>query len=272
MRFLFLFFLVASTEAQTLGGLEPFSQQDNGESWAFYNYATEQAFNAPWKFSGNEDPEIYATFTGAAGVSLFADVMSSNGFFVGNYADTGIDTINCDIFIEDATTFSEVEFFILAGDTFYYSNPYLVEQSGWTGLTNSLSRDQWYSYDEADQQFFEVSLTPANLFDVTEVGLNFYPSSNAAGGRIVAVDNFSLLPNLSSPKTRISTGNSTAKISFFGILGIQYTVQNASNLVERSWRNVGNPFEIVGESEIDVPLANKGFFRILSQPFYIEAP
>lgn len=272
MRFLFLFFLVAPTGAQTLGGLETFSQQDNGESWAFHNYATEKAFNAPWKFSGNEDPEIYATFTGAAGVSLFADVMSSNGFFVGNYADTGIDTINCDIFIEDTSTFSEVEFFILAGDTFYYSNPYLVEQSGWTSLTNSLSGDQWYSYDEADQQFFEVSLTPANLFDVKEIGLNFYPSSNAASGRIVAVDNFSLLPDLSSPKTRISTGNSTAKISFSGILGIQYTVQNASNLVESSWRNVGNPFEIVGESEIAVPMANKGFFRILNQPFYIEAP
>ncbi|HBI30771.1 MAG TPA: hypothetical protein DDY45_01940, partial [Verrucomicrobiales bacterium] len=89
---------------------------------------------------------------------------------------------------------------------------------------------------------------------------------------IVAVDNFSLLPDLSSPKTRISTGNSTAKISFSGILGIQYTVQNASNLVESSWRNVGNPFEIVGESEIAVPMAKKGFFRILNQPFYIEAP
>jgi hypothetical protein len=263
---------MAPVGAQTLGGFEPFTQQKNGGSWAFFNYATDQAFDAPWNFSNSGDPEIYATFTGGAGVSLFADVMSSNGIFVGNYADAGIDTILCDIFIEDINTFSEVEFFILAGDTFYYSNPYVIGQSGWTGLTNSLSRDQWYIYDEADQQFLEVPLTPAILFDVTEIGLNFYPSSTAADGQIVAVDNFSLLPELSSPKITISTKNSTAKLSFTGIEGIQYTVQTASNLDESSWTNVGNPFEIVGESERTVPMVNKGFFRILSQPFYIEAP
>eukprot|EP01051_Picozoa_sp_SAG22_P029694 SAG22_NODE_11139_length_499_cov_0.542500_1_plen_149_part_01 len=137
MRFLFLFFLVIPTGAQTLGGYEPFTQQENGESWAFYNYATDQAFNAPWNFSDSGDPEIYATFTGSAGVSLFADVMSSNGFFVGNYANAKIDTILCDIFIEDINTFSEVEFYILAGDTFYYSNPSHIELSGSSMLFDS---------------------------------------------------------------------------------------------------------------------------------------
>ena len=272
MRFLFLFFLLVPTGAQTLGGYEPFTQQENGESWAVYNYATDQAFNAQWNFSDSGDPEIYATFTGSAGVSLFADVMSSNGFFVGNYANAEIDTILCDIFIEDVNTFSEVEFYILAGDTFYYSNPYLVGQSGWTSLANSLSKDQWYIYNEADQQFFEAPLTPAILFDVKEIGLNFYPSSSAASGQIVAIDNFNLLPDLSSPEIKISTENSTAKVSFKGIEGIQYTIQNASNLDENSWTNVGNPFETTGESKTIVPLVNKGFFRILSQPFYIEAP
>ena len=146
--------------------------------------------------------------------------MSSNGFLVGNYASAEIDTILCDIFIEDINTFSEVEFYILANDTFYYSNPYIIGESGWTGLTNSLSRDQWYIYDEADQQFSEAPLTEAVLFEVTEIGLNFYPSSTAAGGRIVAIDNFSLLPDLSSPEIKISTEDSTAKVSFSGIEGI----------------------------------------------------
>lgn len=272
MRFLIVFFLVAPIGAQTLGGFEPFTQKENAESWAFYNYATDQAFNAPWNFSNSGDPEIYGTFTGSSGVSLFADIMSSNGFLVGNYASAEIDTILCDIFIEDINTFSEVEFYILASDTFYYSNPYIIGESGWTGLTNSLSRDQWYIYDEAEQQFSEAPLTEAVLFEVTEIGLNFYPSSTAAGGRIVAIDNFSLLPDLSSPEIKISTEDSTAKVSFSGIEGIEYTVQNASNLDESSWTNVGNPFEIIGESETNVPMGNKGFFRILSQPFYIEAP
>ena len=150
--------------------------------------------------------------------------------------------------------------------------PYLVGQSGWTSLTNSLSKDQWYIYDEADQQFLEAPLTPAILFDVKEIGLNFYPSSSAASGRIVAVDNFNLLPDLSSPEIKISTEYFTTKVSFNGIEGIQYTLQNASNLEENSWTNVGNPFETTGESETIVPMVNKGFFRILSQPFYIEAP
>ena len=235
MIFLIPFLFVTPIAAQTLGGFEPFTQQKNGEGWAFYNYATDQAFNAPWDFSNSGNPEIYATFTGGAGVSLFADLMSSNGYFVGNYADAGIDTILCEIFIEDINTFSEIEFFILAGDTFYYSNPYAIEQSGWTSLTNSFSKDEWYFYGDSEQQFFELPISPSILSDVKEIGLNFYPSSSAADGQIVAVDNFKLLPDLASPAVTIFTKKSAAEISFTGIEGLQYTIQTASALKENSW-------------------------------------
>lgn len=272
MNLLLSLLLVAPVGAQTLGGFEPFTQQANGESWAFYNYATDEAFNAPWNLSNSGDPEIYATFTQDSGVSLFADIMSSGGIFVGNYAEAGVDTILCDVFIEDINTFSDVEFYILAGDTFYYSDFYVIEQSGWAGLQNSLSRDQWYIFDDDDEEFIEVNLTPAILSDVTEIGLNFYPASTAADGRAVAIDNFTLLPDLTAPEVSISTQGSSAQFSFTGIEGMQYTIQTSSNLRESIWTNVGSPFEIVGNSTTTVPRGNKGFFRLISQPFFIEAP
>ena len=198
--------------------------------------------------------------------------MSSGGIFVGNYADAGIDTILCDVFIEDINTFGDIEFFMLAGDTFYYSDYYVIEQSGWIGLENSLSKDQWHIFDEDDQEFVAVSLTPAILSDISEIGLNFYPTSTAADGRAVGLDNFTLLPDLTAPEVAISTQGSAAQFTFNGIKGIEYTIQTSSDLQEGAWTNVGSPFETNGESSTMIPTVNKGFFRLLSQPFYIEAP
>lgn len=290
MKPLFFLLLIAPLGGQTLGGFEPFTQQDNGESWIFYDYANEEAIDAPWNFSNSGDPEIYAPFTLDFGVSLFANVMSSNGFFVGSYADAGINTIICDVFIEDINSFSDVEFYILAGGTFYYSDFYVIEQSGWVGLQNSFSKDQWYFFDDDDREFIEVDLTPAILSDVSEIGLNFYPVLGLTDeegnpildgdgnqifpgdGRVVALDNFTLLPDLTAPEVAVSTHPPSAKITFTGIEGMEYTIQTASNLRANSWTNVGSPFEIVGESSTNVPMTNRGFFRILSQPFYVEAP
>ncbi|MDB4652993.1 hypothetical protein OAE39_01825 [Akkermansiaceae bacterium] len=269
--FLFLI-LTAPMGAQILGVFESFTKQENGESWAFYNYGTDEIFNAPWGLLGSENSEIYAIFSQGSGVSLYADSISSGGNFVGNYSDTEIDTIRCDVFVEDINSFSDAEFYILAGGTFYYSDFYVIEESGWSGLQSSLSDDQWYIFDDEDGEFIPVNLTSTILSDVSEVGLNFYPISSAADGRAVALDNFTLLPDLTTPEVSISTENESAEISFTGIEGIQYTVQTANNLQESSWTNVGSPFEIVGESTTIVPMVNEGFFRISSQPFFVETP
>ncbi|MFT6863457.1 MAG: hypothetical protein ACJAVK_002018, partial [Akkermansiaceae bacterium] len=143
---------------------------------------------------------------------------------------------------------------------------------GWTGLTSSFSKDPWYIYDENDGEYLEVNLTPVILNDVTEIGLNFYPASAAADGKAVALDNFSLLPNLDPPAVSITTSSDSAELSFTGIEGIEYTLQTSPSLEAGSWTSVGSPFEISGSSQTTLPIANKSFFRVLALPFYIETP
>ena len=258
--------------AQTLGGFESFTMQENGESWAFYDFSNNETDFAPWNLFNSADPEIFAIFTQDSGVSLFADGLSSDGYFVGDYSGTGIANVFCDIFIEDFATFGDVEFYILAGGTFYYSDFYLIESSGWWELDASFSEDPWYIYDEDDEEFIEVDLTPLILSDVAEIGLNFYPRSAAADGKAVAVDNFALLPDLTPPLVSITSTTDSAVFSFTGIEGMQYTIQASPSLEEDSWTNVGSPFEIDGLSQTPLPIANKSFFRLLALPVYIQAP
>lgn len=272
--------------AQILGGFESFTRQANAESWGYYDYGSGEAFIAPWQLPESDDFEIYATFTEeivfneetqqeeviGAGASLFADAISSDGYFVGDYDSAGIDSVFCDAYIEDLATFGDVEFYILAGGIFYYSNFYVIESSGWVGLDASFSNDQWYIYDEDDQEFVAVELTPLILSDVAEIGLNFYPASVAGVGKAVAIDNFTLLPNLDPAPLTITSNANSAEISFTGIEGLQYTIQASPSLEENTWTNVGSPFEITGPSQTTLPVATRSFFRLLALPFYIETP
>ncbi len=273
MKSLFtLLVFAAPLHAQTLGALETFTEEDNANGWGFYNYATDEAFVAPWKLPGTTDAEIFATFTQGSAVSLFADIISSEGYFVGDYHSAGIDTIYCDVYVEDITTFSDMEFYLFSGDTFYYSDDYETADSGWSSLINSLSKDQWYIYDEDDEEFVEVELTDAILGGIVEIGLNFYPNSTAADGKAIAIDNFAVLPDLAPPTIDISTQGSNATVSFTGIEGVQYTLESSSTLLEPGWTQIGAPIEITGPSETTVPLTSKSFFRMSAQPFYIEVP
>ena len=264
--------LATPLQAQVLGAIESFTKEDNADGWGFYNYATGEAFNASWKLPGTTDAEIYATFSQDAGVSLFADTISSGGFFVGDYASAGIDSVSCDIYVEDLPSFDNVEFYILAGDTFYYSDYFEVLNSGWSSLLNSFSKDQWYIYDEDDEEFVPAEVTASVLSDIVEIGVNFYPSSNSADGKTIALDNFALLPDLSPPAIDISADGSNAAVSFTGIEGIEYIIESSSTLLDLSWSQIGAPIEIIGPSETVIPLSTKSFFRILTQPFYIEVP
>lgn len=272
MKTLLFLLLALPIQAQTLGGFETFSEEDNATGWGFYDYASEEAFVASWKLPDTTDAEIYGAFTQDSGVSLFADAMSSDQYFIGDYASAGIDTVICEIYVEDAASFFEAEIYILAGDVFYYSDPYDVDASGWSTLTNSFSGDQWYIYDDTESVFIPVDITPTILSDVTEIGVNYYPSSTAADGKLVALDNFGLFPNLTPPALDITTSKRNATIAFTGIPGIQYTVQSSNSLRGNSWTNIENPFEITGPFQTTTPLSTKSFFRVLNQIFYIETP
>lgn len=266
------FFLVVPSFGQILGAFTTFSDEDSATSWGSLSFRdTDTAFDALWTFPGSDDAEIYALFDEDFEVSLFADGLSSGSSFVGDYSNEGIDTVRCDAYVEDITTFDELEFYFLSGDTFYYSEIFELDQSGWASIETSFTRDEWYIFD--DQKGFQVvEITPAILSDVLEIGVTFYPNGTAANGQIVAIDNFTLLPDLSVPELTVDSSGTAPKLKFTGVKGMQYTMQQSQSLRGPSWNTIGQPFGVSGLSETTVAQLQRRFFRLISQPFFVEIP
>ena len=88
---------------QLVGAYETFTEADNANTWKFYDYFVRGDSVAPmWKRPGSEaDPEIYASFTQDYGVSLYADLNSSDGYLAGDYVTAGVAGVFCNIFVED---------------------------------------------------------------------------------------------------------------------------------------------------------------------------
>jgi hypothetical protein len=118
------FLLVLPTQAQILGAFTAFSNEETATSWGFFDFGDPDSAFAPfWTYPGSDDAEIYTTFevypdpdsgqNEAFEVSLFADELSSDGAFVGDYAAVGIDTVRSDVFVEDINSFDELEFYFL---------------------------------------------------------------------------------------------------------------------------------------------------------------
>ena len=260
------------THAQTLGGFENFSEQGNAESWGEYNFDTDETFTPFWQIPGSNNPEIYTLFTANNGVSLFADDLSSSAFFVGDYASTGIDQVSCDVYIEDVSTFSEMEFYFVSDDVFYFSDSFTVDNSGWSSLTNSFTKNQWYTFEDGD--FFPATITPEILFAVVEIGVNFFPSSEEAIDSIVGLDNFALLPDLTPPELTVAKLADTASISFTQAAGISYNVEFNTSLAPNNWGSLtSDSSNIQGEGpwESTITAPEKAFFRVSTTPLLIQA-
>jgi len=276
MKILALLLLLASPlSAQVVGAFETFTEADNADGWNFYDFATDETTAPLWKLPGTTDAEIYGTFTSSQRISLFANEISSEQYFIGDYTDAGIDLIECEIFIEDAATLQEVEFYLVAGGTTYYSNIYEIDESGWAFLTYSLTKEQWYLYNDAEEDYFEVNLTETILSDVTEIGLNFLPTSDAAIGKAVALDNFTLLPDLTPPTLKISQPTGEVGVVFEQSPGISYDLQMSTTLQENDWSGLdADTSDIRGEGnyEIYITARPKCFFRITTYPLFIEVP
>lgn len=266
--------LALPIQAQTLGGFETFSEQDNAESWGEYNFDTDETLPPFWQIPGSDNPEIYTFFTANNGISLFADDLSSEEFFVGDYASAGIDQVSCDIYIEDVTTFLEMEFYFVSDEVFYYSDPFTVNNSGWARLVNSFNKNQWYTLE--DGNFFPVSITPEILSTVVEIGINFFPSSEEAIDSIVGLDNFALLPDLTPPELTVTKLADTATVSFTQASGISYNVESTTSLESDDWGSLTSidSSDLQGEGpwESTITAPEKAFFRIATTPLLLQAP
>ncbi len=271
MKSLLAILLISRLPAQVLGAIETFSDADNADSWNFYDYADEVVDAPEYILPGSTDPEIFTRFTNDNGVSLFATDVSSSGWFTGDFTDAGIGEIACDVYIEDPTTFDVFEFYIVANNTFYYSNGFTVSNQGWSFAEVNFLKDDWYL--SVNNELVLTSLTPALLADVTEIGINYFPiPDSASNGRIVGLDNFNLLPDLTPVVPEIAVSGSELKLSFEALAGIQYSIQESPSLLENSWMNTEAPFVNPGGIERTLPVSEKNFFRVLIDPLVIDTP
>lgn len=282
-RLVFFFLLALPSPGQILGAFTTFSNEETATTWGFVDFGDlDSAYSVFWTYPGSDDAEIYTTFETSLNpdtgqpevfeVSLFADQLSSDAAFVGDYDEVGIDTVRCDVYVEDFNSFDELEIYFLSGNTFYYSEIFDLDQSGWAQIETNFSRDEWYIYDDEEETFFPVEMTPVILSDVREIGVTFYPRGPGAEGKIVALDNFSLLPNLTPPTLAIDAGSSTPTLEFTGIPGMQYTLEGSDSLRPNDWFELAEPFEVTGTSQTPLPAGQKGFFRVSAQPFFVEIP
>ena len=271
--------LSSPLRGQLVGSYETFTERENANTWKFYDYFVGGESIAPmWRRPGSEaDPEIYAEFTQDFGVSLYADVDSSDGYLVGDYAAQGVAGVFCNIFVEDPASLDSFEFYFVSNGTFYYSNYFEVDSAGWSSAENSFKESDWYVGVDDDNDglldgYVYIILTDEILSNVSEIGLNFFPLSTAADGKDVGIDNFTLVADL-TPVAPLLTVSSGAGAYFFqGLPGIQYTVEQSSSLKENEWTPVEEPFEGNGPYSHNFPTALKKFLRVITSPLYTEIP
>ena len=114
---------------------EEFNTTINTSRWFIFNYET-GGFTAPdWNaVDGGANPETSTTFTVGNGVSFVATAASSLGTFTGDFYSAGIEGLDCDVFAENASLIQSVEFFFLHDGVFYFSDPFTLNNDGWSLL------------------------------------------------------------------------------------------------------------------------------------------
>jgi len=263
---------LASLSAQELGAFASFTEEESSTSWGFLELETFTATPATW----NESGEISGSFDQDSPISFFADSITSDGVFVGDYTMAGIDTLSCDVFVEDARNFSGAEFFILTSEgDIYFSVTFSIPTSGWSTLSHSISNDQWLTFRGDTNELIPAIFTPESLRDVIEVGLNFFASSTEADGEMIAIDNFALLPDLSPPSLKITPGAGETLVSFTQITGISYDLAMSTTLQPADWTGLDrDTSDLRGEGtfELGITARPKAFFRITTWPLLIEIP
>jgi len=251
---------------------EEFTTMGNTGSWFIYDYST-GTFPGPPEWNaitpGGTNPEASTEFTAEHGVSFVATQSSSFGTFSGNFTEAGIDGIDCDIYVESSALIQSVEFVFRTQTEFYYSDPFSVNDDGWSILQYSFSSEPWYILD--GNTFIEVVITDEILSDITQIGVNFFPiSGNSPLGSRVGLDNFTLMGRVPNPPLGIENGSDLA-LSFPRVADFTYTIETSNDLSSENWNNLSpETTDLTGTSPFETTLTRslKQFFRLVVAPIY----
>jgi hypothetical protein len=233
--------------SQVRGGYETFTSENNADSWGYYDFSDDGYYAPFWDLFLSENPEIYAFVTPDSGISLFADEFSSDASFIGDFAAARISSLSCDAYVEDASSLLFADFYFYSDGVLYFSQefaaPNYFAADGWEYMEVSLIDDPWFTFDDGD--IVQVFLTDEILSTITEIGVDFFATSDAPEDLLVAIDNFALIPELIVPELSIAKNGGDIELGFQREQGQIYDFQQSTHL--QSWSALPGYTEITGE-------------------------
>lgn len=260
-------------QAQVRGGYETFTSENNAASWGLYDYSDDTVYVPLWNFSNSGNPEIHGTVAPDSTIALFADDLSSDGSFVGDFSAARITGLSCDAYVEDAGSLLFASFYFYSDGVFYFSQeffpPNYFSGGGWDFMEVSLD-DPWFTFD--DGGIVEVAITGEILSTITEIGVEFFTTPDAPTDLRVAIDNFALIPELIVPQVSIAKSGGDIELGFQRELGQIYDILQSTNL--NGWSVLPGFADITGEGLFMAsdPLTDRKFFQIATERFYTPIP
>ena len=260
--------------SQVRGGYETFTSENNADSWGLYDFSDSLFYTPAWDFSQIGNPEIYGFVTPNSGISLFADTYSSDASFVGDFSAKKISGLSCDAYADDAISLLGADFYFVSNEIFYYSIvfgfPDYFSADGWDYMETSFRDDPWYIFENGE--FMEAEITDAILSNITEVGVDFYSTSDATEDLVVAIDNFSLIPEIIVPEVSILKNGDTMELAFQLETGQIHDILQSPNL--KLWSELPAYEGITGDGPFtaSVPISVRSFFRLAINEFFSPIP
>lgn len=257
--------------AQTAGAVETFSWQSNADSWSVYDWDLNEFYYPAWDLAGDGvNPEIHFTIEGSSPLDFFAGSGSSGGAFTGNLSAAGVDAVGCEIYIEDAAAFEFCEIYLSTGSAWYFSDTFPAT-TGWDFIYASFYSELWF-----DEDLNPVTLDPAILSSIAEIGITFYPSADdSADGMVVGIDSFTYYARLAAPPLTTALVPAGLRLDFPRNAGLAYSILASATLGQNSWSALPGQTGITGTTpySFTAPLSgNSGFFKVGATDFLTPVP
>ena len=266
--------LTSAAHSQVRGGYETFTSENNADSWLLYDDSDSEFYTPAWDLSQIGNPEIFGYVRPNSSIAMFADSLSSDAAFVGDFSAEKISGLSCDAYVDDALSLLGADFYFVSEGVFYFSivfgYPDYFSADGWDYMETSFKDDPWYVYENGN--FVEVEITDVILSSITEVGVEFFSTSDAPADIIVAIDNFSLIPEVIVPKMSIARNGGNIELGFQRETGQIYDIEQSSNL--SGWNGLPGYSDITGTGTFTAsrPIGTRRFFRLAINEFFTPIP
>ncbi len=254
--------LGCQVQAQTRGFVETFDTSAVSDTW--WLWADGNYLYPEW--IDDTDPYISGGFTNDLAY-LFADISSSSGKVVGNYAAARIAAIEADVAVDYPDEVLAVDLYFYSGydETIYTFGYWHLPDTSWYRLAAPFDSAEWYV-----EGIGYTSVPAQALATIEEVGIIAYPASGLTLQTYVYLDNFSLIPELIRPAVTIDMlggpQQNQPRLRFRAEQGQSYAVQWCDDLRTVNWNPLPGYTNIIGSGTtitvVDSTPRARCFYRV----------